>query len=255
MKKTSVTFLFALFFIPALAVECPSGVPYEPESGLAGAGFREFRAVSELPPDWGVYQFRGASVPIPSKLASRIVLVGDEERVDQLYLQSEGSGLIWTADLSNALAVHGRTGTPIEALLKNGISGSALERRPMEQPECHRALASLISLDLLSDGDSDAAYELGPALLLNGRSWEGERWDIYWRNSENKLTLASWRLSGGHPAVLGHFDATHKPQPPDDAFQEFLRCVERRSPQICAGIELPGVTVTSNPSYLQPFVD
>lgn len=251
IKRTSFTLCLAFVCLQSLASDCRNGVPYQPHSALAGAGFSEPPSKSALPAGWKIYEFRGASLPIPAELADRIVLLGDEEGVDHIYLQGDDPRQRWILDLTGRISVHENTGIPIELLFRNAISGKALEQESLEESECMKNLVSLLALDLFTDEDSSEAYDIGSALIMNGRSWDGKRWEIFWRDSAESLIHASWTLAFEDIGILAHFSASPPSQDPGNRFQHFFDCVSEGSPEQCQEIQLPGVFVESNPDFLR----
>jgi hypothetical protein len=240
MWKIRNLLFFGLIGLHSAAFPCPNGLPYQPRSELAGAGFSELGASHELPKGWHLYGFKDASVPLPTELTKRVVLIEEGEWVEGIYLVGDGPRLLWSAHLARnqkSQAIHG------EDLLRKAISEEIPKDRPLEKGECVDALTALVFLDQVTNESTTAAYDLGEAIALHGEFASEQLVDVFWRNRNNELVIGSWRLPPKEAAILNHFNAESNTQESDDPFQELLACIEVSPSRTCQDIEVPRASI------------
>ncbi len=233
--------LSAFVSVNALALACPEGIPYEPRSALAGAGFSQLEATPQLPEGWNVYAFGGVVVPIPDQLANRVVLIEEEGRIRHIHLIGEGPSLVWSAHIAAARQGQSTRG---EVLLRRAISKNIPRDQPIQKSQCIETVEALAFLDLVSR-ESAAAYDFGYAIALHGKRGPEDIFDVYWRNSDDELIIATWELAPAEAGILGHLSTDAEMWRTANPFQALLDCVQLSTAEVCQDIEVAGIAIES----------
>ena len=119
------------------------------------------------------------------------------------------------------------------------------------QYECVEIVTALLFLDQISNESTTAAYDLSPAIALHGKQGFEEVAEVFWRNTNDELVIATWRLSQRDAGILGHFNSEAQNPGIDHPFQDLLDCIDHNPGKLCQDIELPNLSIEVRADWFQ----